>query len=395
MKTVAALPPPDKGRIIVFGILFWYPLAGVTWQFLHYLIGLRRLGYDPYYIEDSGRWVYDPRLHDLSPDASPNIEAVAPTLEAYGFAGRWGFRGNYPDGDCYGMTATEIDRLYGEADAFLNITGAQELRDEHLRCARRIYVETDPVAAQIKVAQGDAEMIRTLNLHDTHFTFGENLGAPDCKVPVVRYDWQPTRQPVVIDLWDNSFDASSSRYTTIATWHSKGKDITWDGETYYWSKDREFMKVIDLPRQRAVPFELAMKVEDDVKTLLDNHGWRCVDTAGISSDVDSYRSYIQRSRGEFTVAKDQNIRLRSGWFSDRSASYLAAGRPVITEETGFSNILPAGEGLLSFQTMDDALAAIDSVESDYAGHCRAAKEIATEYFAAEPVLKSLMSRAGL
>jgi hypothetical protein len=393
---VTGFPPPEKGRIIVFGILFWYPLAGVTWQFLHYLIGLRRLGYDPYYIEDSGRWVYDPRIHDLSPDASGNIQAIAPTLEAYGFGNRWGFRGNYPEGKCYGMESAEIDRLYVEADAFLNITGAQELRDEHLKCRRRIYVETDPVAAQIKVAQGDAEMIRALDLHDTHFTFGENLGASDCKVPVVKYEWLPTRQPVVTDLWENSLDATRAPYTTIATWHSKGKDIEWEGETYYWSKDREFMKIIDLPRQRDVSFELAMKLDDDETTsLLDRHGWRHADTAGISSNVDSYRSYIQHSHGEFTVAKDQNIRLRSGWFSDRSAAYLAAGRPVITEETGFSNILPTGRGLLSFETMDDALAAVDSVEGDYAGHCDAAKEIAAEYFAAEPVLESLMSRAGL
>lgn len=392
---MAELPPPDKGRIIIFGILFWYPLAGVTWQFLHYLIGLRRLGYDPYYIEDSGRWVYDPRLHDLTPDASGNIQAVAPTLEACGFGERWAFRGNYPGGKCYGMTSSQIDRLYPDADAFLNITGAQELRDEHLLCPRRVYVETDPVAAQIRVAKGDAHMMNVLDLHDTHFSFGENLGAADCKVPVERYDWLPTRQPIVIDLWENSFDTSASPYTTIATWHSKGKDVTWQGETYYWSKDREFMKVLDLPVKRTGPFELAMKVDDDIKALLNLHGWRHANSADISSDVDSYRSYIQRSRGEFTVAKDQNIRLRSGWFSDRSASYLAAGRPVITQETGFSNVLPTGRGLLSFETMDEALAAVDAIESDYTGHCRAAREIAAECFAAEPVLASLMARAGL
>ena len=155
------------------------------------------------------------------------------------------------------------------------------------------------------------------------------------------------------------------------------------------------MKVIDLPRQRDVSFELAMNVESDVQTLLESHGWRYIHTAEISTDVDSYRTYIQRSRGEFTVAKDQNIRLRSGWFSDRSASYLAAGRPVITQETGFSNVLPTGRGLLSFQTMDDALAAVDSVESDYANHAEAAREIATEHFSAETVLTSLMSRARL
>src|SRR5215471_14918048 len=166
-----------KGKIIVFGILFWYPLAGVTFQFLHYLLGLRRLGFDPYYIEDSGRWIYDPDLNDLSPDANRNIAAVQPILEAHGFAGRWGFRGHYEGGRCYGLSEEQILRLYLEADAFLNVTGAQELREEHLTCPRRIYVETDPVASQVKIAQGDAETIAALSAHHCHFSFGENLGA--------------------------------------------------------------------------------------------------------------------------------------------------------------------------------------------------------------------------
>src|SRR5260370_37323750 len=153
---------PSKGKIIVFGILFWYPLAGVTYQFLHSLLGLRRLGYDPYYVEDSGRWVYDPQMNDLSPDAAGNIAAVQPALEAHGFGDRWAFRGNYPYGKCYGMTEEAILRLYREADAFLNVTGAQEIRAEHRACPRRIYVESDPFASQGKVAQGDAGMIAAL-----------------------------------------------------------------------------------------------------------------------------------------------------------------------------------------------------------------------------------------
>src|SRR3954447_13587966 len=158
-----------KGRVIVFGILFWFPLAGVTYQFLHYLIGLRRLGYDPWYVEDSGRWIYDPRINDISPDASANVAAVVPVLEAHGFAGRWAFRGNYPGGQCYGMSEERLLRLYKEADAFLNVTGAQEIREEHLDCPRRVYVESDPFAAQVKVAAGDAGTIATLEAHDTHF----------------------------------------------------------------------------------------------------------------------------------------------------------------------------------------------------------------------------------
>src|SRR5262245_26221338 len=225
---------PRKGKVIVFGILFWYPLAGVTYQFLHYLIGLRRLGYDAYYVEDSGRWVYDPRINDLSPDASGNLAAVAPVLEAHGFGERWAFRGHYPGGRCYGMSEEGILRLYREADAFLNVTGAQEVREEHLVCPRRLYVESDPFALQVKAAAGDPGVLATLAAHDTLFSFGENLGAPDCDVPLGPFRWLPTRQPVVLDLWESPPAPAGAPYTTITTWHNKGKEIIYRGDTYYW-----------------------------------------------------------------------------------------------------------------------------------------------------------------
>lgn len=385
-----------RGRIIVFGILFWYPLAGVTYQFLHYLIGLRRLGYDPYYIEDSGRWVYDPTLNDLTPDASGNIAAVVPVLEAHGFGDRWAFRGNYPDGRCYGLSEARILELYREADAFLNVTGAQEIREEHLACRRRIYVESDPFASQVKAASGDPATIAALAAHDTLFTFGENIGADDCTVPVGPFTWLPTRQPVDLELWPMAAPRADAPYATITTWRNVGKDLTWRGDRYYWTKDREFEKFLDLPRRRpGVGFELAAGVEAAVRERLLAHGWRQRDSVAISRDVERYRDYIRRSRGEFTVARDQYVRPRTGWFSDRSACYLAAGRPVITQETGFSKFLPTGRGLFGFTTLDDILAAIDAVESDYEGHCRAAREIAAEYFAAEKVVGHLMRRAGL
>jgi hypothetical protein len=389
------LKTPPKGKILVFGILFWYPLAGVTYQFLHYLLALRQLGYDPYYIEDSGRWVYDPGLNDLSPDPSSNIAIVFRVLEAHGFADHWAFRGNYPDGRCYGMTEDQIMRLYRESDAFLNVTGAQEIREEHLACPRRIYIESDPFASQVKVARGDAGTIAMLAAHDTHFSFGENLGAADCDVPLKRFRWLITRQPIVLDLWQNRERTDGCPYTTITTWHNKGKDISFQGDTYYWTKDREFARFLDLPRRRSARFELAAGVEEDTRRRLREHGWRQVCSVEISQDIGRYRHYIQRSRAEFTVARDQYVRPRTGWFSDRSACYLASGRPVITQETGFSKFLPTGKGLFAFQTMEDVLAAVDAIESDYAGNSQAACEIAAEYFAAEKVVGSLMARAGL
>jgi hypothetical protein len=387
--------PKSKGKIIVFGILFWYPLAGVTYQFLHYLIGLRKLGYDVYYIEDSGRWIYDPVLNDMSPDVTGNLKMVVPYLEAHGFGDRWAFRGNYPDGQCYGMTEGQILQLYKDADAFLNVTGAQEIRDEHRAIKRRIYVESDPFGSQVKVAKGDQGMINMLADHDTHFSFGENLGQPDCDTPIEKFKWLPTRQPVAVELWNDGAPTGGPTYTTITTWHNKGKNLEWRGDTWYWTKDREFEKILGLPQLRDVPFELATSVDEKVQKLLRDHGWRQTGSVEISRDAELYRKYIQQSRGEFTVARDQYVRPNTGWFSDRTCCYLAAGRPVITQETGFSKFLPSGRGLFGFRTMDDILAAVDAIETDYAGHCRVAAEIARDYFAAEKVVGSLMERAGL
>jgi hypothetical protein len=248
----------------------------------------------------------------------------------------------------------------------------------------------------VKVAKGDQGMIDLLAAHDTHFSFGENLGAADCDAPIKRFRWLPTRQPVAVELWNGAEPTGGPTYTTITTWHNQGKDIEWGGGKWYWTKDREFEQFLDLPRLRPQQqFELATSVGDDVRKLLCDQGWNQTGSIEVSRDTDAYKRYIQQSRGEFTVARDQYVRPNTGWFSDRTCCYLAAGRPVITQETGFSKFLPSGKGLFGFRTMDDILQAVDNIESDYAGNCRAAREIAAEYFAAEKVVGSLMQRAGL
>jgi len=382
-----------KTKVIVFGIAFWYPLAGVTWQFLHYLIGLRRLGCDLYYVEDCPRMVYDPALNDFSMDAGNNLAAVVPSLERHGFAGRWAFRGI--DGRCHGMSETQLAQLYEDADACLNVTGAHELRDEHLSIPRRIYVETDPVATQVLAAAGHEKTIAQLSAHHVLFSYGENIGAPDCLLPASRFAWLPARQPVVFDLWRQDDAIGGEAYTTVATWRNPGKDIVYKGEQYRWSKDSEFARFLDLPACTRAKLEIATRVDEVTAGLLRGRGWNLADSLVVSRMPDEYRRYIRHSRGEFTVAKDQNVRLRSGWFSDRSCCYLAAGRPVITQETGFSKFLPTGQGLFAFRTMDEILTAIDKIESNYPVACRAAREIAAEYFSAEKVLSKLLSTAGL
>jgi hypothetical protein len=384
---------PSRGPIVVFGILFWYPLAGVTYQFLHYLIALRQLGWDPYYVEDSSRWVYDPDQDDKTPDPRANIAAAVPALVAHGFGDRWAFRSDHEHGRVYGIGETRLRALYRDAIALLNVTGSQELRAEHLVCSRRIYVESDPVKSQILVAQGDPDMLERLKGHDTLFTFGENLGHPDCLLPAQPLTWLPTRQPVVLDVWDGAAGAGHA-YTTIATWRNKN-DVVYEGQTYRWSKDAAFARVLDLPRRRRGPFELATRVDAATAARLTEAGWRLCNAYDVSRDIDRYRAFIRDSHAEFTVAKEQYVELRSGWFSDRSVCYLAAGRPVVTQDTGFGNVLPTGRGLFAFRDMDDILAAVDAIETDYEGHRRAAREIAAEYFDARRVVGSLLERAGL
>ncbi|MCO6044737.1 hypothetical protein NG895_12540 [Aeoliella sp. ICT_H6.2] len=386
----------QRTKVIVFGIAFFYPLAGVTFQFLHYLLGLRELGFDPYYVEDSTRRVYDPWLNDMADDATNNIRHVGKVFDDFGFEGRWAYRSHYGDKQCYGLHHQQLDQLYKESDAFLNVTGAQELREEHLQIPCRVYVESDPFAAQVRVAQEDNYWLKLLGAHTHHFSFGENLGHPDCPVPIEQFDWKPTRQPVSLALWNDCPTVGGQQYTTIATWSNKNNDVEWNGETYYWTKQFAFEKIMQLPQHRTdQTFHVAVKASPSVKETLTTHGWQVSDSLAISSDLKTYKEFIQSSRGEFTVARDQYVRGRTGWQSDRSVCYLAAGRPVITEDTSFDKFVPSGEGLFAFSSMDDVLAALDTIESDYPRHCQAARDLAAEYLDAPKVVGSLMSRVGL
>lgn len=402
-------------RLVVMGILGRTPLAGVSWQVLHFLEGFRRLGHDVYYIEDTGGWAYNP-LQKTHGNGSENTHAsncqyavsyVAKVMSSFGLEERWAYRSRVDD-QFFGLSETQVSRVFESADALVNLTGSTHLFDEHARVPVRIYLETDPVTRQIEVIQGDRKAIDLLEAHTHFFTYGENFGAPDCGVPLTRFNYHPTRQPIVLDWWKADTRSASELkgqanvrpcYTTIAKWRQPGKDIEWNGETYSWSKHVEFVKFIDLPRQSEQEFELALAWEDeeDEEAIpqLTSHGWRVIDAISLSLNMAPYREYILGSRGEFTVAKDQNIRLRSGWFSDRSACYLASGKPVVTQDTAFGNTLPTGRGLFAFRNMADILAAIDTIQSDYARHCRAAREIAEEYFDAENVLRSLIERVGL
>ena len=380
-------------RVLLLGMMGRTPFAGVAWQVLHYLEGFRRAGCDVFYVEDTGAWPYDPLRNTITDDGRYTVPYLADLLRRVGMEDRWAYVA--PDGAVHGASVAQLNRALSAADLLVNLTGATVLRDEHVDVPIRVYLETDPVAPQVEVALGTPFTVELLAAHTHHLSFGENLGRPDCGVPVDGFEYQPTRQPVVLDWWHPDGAGPRPVFTTVASWQQTGRDVEWRGETYFWSKDREFLKVIDLPRRASAPIELALACEDEVVlTLLRDNGWRVRDALALSLAPDPYREYILESRAEFTVAKDQNVRLRSGWFSDRSACYLAAGRPVVTQRTGFENLFETGEGLFAFATVDDAAAAIEAIESDYERHSAAAAELAREYFDARRVVSTLLETVG-
>lgn len=390
-------PPANRGKIVVWSLLATFPFGGVTWHRLHWIVGLRRLGFDVWYVEDSDKPIYDPQTFWPTSEYSANVAYLSQQMEKVGLGNRWVFRPPGESDHCLGATdPAGLKRLYKEADVVINLSGAQEWRPDHsvIRCL--VYIDTDPVARQVAVAIGNRQTIETLDRYDHLFTYGENFGSPDCLVPIERYIWHPTRTPVCLDWWSNSGQPDpGSALTTIGNWRHTGKDVVWQGETYYWSKHREFLRFIGLPSRAGLPLELAIgEISDAEKARMRHHGWRLIPAMSLAQP-ETYRRYIINSAGEFTVAKDQYVRPRSGWFSERSACFLAAGRPVITQDTGFGNRLPTGEGLFAFASEDEALAAIDSIARDYKRHSTAAREIAREYFDGAKILGDILHRVGI
>jgi hypothetical protein len=370
-------------------------MAGVAWQALHYLVGFERLGFDVHYVEDSGAAPYDPRTGGKTDDPSYSVAYVRDVMRRVGFEERWVYL-DMGRNETYGLGRARLDALYREAVAIVNLCGATAPRAEHRQGARLLYVETDPVYEQLRIALGERASLDFLASHDVLFTYGENLGAADCPVPLERFTWRATRPPVVLEEWATRFDPGATHFTSIASWENTGKDITYGGVTYQWSKHTNFLRFLDLPRRVPERFRIAMNPLDAaVAARITAAGWELTDPAPISSDVDRYRAFVQSSRGEFTVAKDIYVRPRSGWFSDRSVCYLAAGKPVVTQDTGFGKFVPAGQGLLAYATMEEAVEALRQVDADYAAHAAAARAVAEEHFAAERVLARLLADAGL
>ena len=381
------------------GFMGGMPIAGVIWQHVHYIVGLQRLGHDVYYIEDSARLPYNPETFEVNNEFDYAARLLQRLAREFEFKNRWAFCARYLRGQpTAGLSLKKIRRLYREADAILNVCGAQEFNDDLLASDRIIYVESDPGVEQIRIDKGVGSTIDYLRRHRSLFTFGENVGTKSFLVPTHNLKWLPTRQPVVIDLWKtNRAPPRAAVFTSVANWSTSGlKDITWRGEKYLWSKSREFLRFVAAPKKAGETFELATNIKDaKARAKFLRNGWRFHSPLQLSVDYWLYRDYVRRSKGEFTVAKDQYVRLNTGWFSDRSACYLAAGRPVIIQQSGFTQHYGSDGGLFAFSSIKEIVDAVKAINADYARHSRAARYIAREVFEAEKVLASLLGRAGV
>lgn len=375
------------------------PIAGVIWQHIHYIVGLKKLGHDVFYIEDSARLPYNPETMEVNNEFDYASRVLGQLAEEFDFKRRWSFCARYlPGNPTVGLSLTKIRELYREADAILNVCGTQEFNEDLLTSDRILYIESDPGVEQIKVDQRVKATIKYLQRHRALFTFGENVGGKDFPVPIHKVKWLPTRQPIVTDLWKtNRRPPPVAVFTSIANWSTSGlKDIEWRGEKYLWSKSLEFLRFVSAPAKAREPFELATNIKDEpTRTKFHRNGWRFRSPDDLSVHYWLYRDYIQRSKGEFTVAKDQYVRLKTGWFSDRSGCYLAAGRPVIIQETGFTKIFGKQDGLFGFKSLGEIAEAVKSINADYSRHSRGAREVAREFFEAEKVLRSVLERAGI
>lgn len=400
----------ERLRIVVGGYVGLLPAGGVTWDYVQYPAGLAALGHDVYYVEDTRLWpIYQPSGSDWG-DASASVAHLRRVMDAFDLSSRWAYR-DEASGRTFGMSEEKIKEVCRTADVFINVSCSTYMRDEYRAIPVRALIDSDPMFTQIQYLSqqmftpGEPALRDLVDAHNFHFTFGENVRGDDCRMPDCDINWRPTRQPVCLPHWRATAppavaanEISRPAYTTLMNW-TAAPPLHHAGETWG-QKDVEFRRFIELP-DLAPGVALAVAVgqtggagEPFPASESLAAGWRVLDPRDCAPDWRSYRSFIESSRGEFSVAKETYVKGRTGWFSCRSACYLAAGRPVVTQDTGWSKHLPEGVGLLAFDDVEGAARALRRVESDPARHSRAARAVAEEHFDSARVLTSLLAEAG-
>jgi hypothetical protein len=375
-------------RIIVSGTIGLSGLGGQAWAVLQYLLGLRALGHEVYYLEDCGRssWVYIWEKEEWTHELDYPAAYVQDCLEPFGFGDRWIYRDNYRS---LGMPLPEFQALCAEADLLImRAVPFWNWRPEYEGPKRRAFIDVDPGFTQITLANGDQGWVDGVARAERRFTYGQRIGAADCSSPAAGGPWLKTVPPVFLPEWPWA-EAVATHFTSIMRWQGF-KEVTFDGVSYG-QRDKEFPQFLELPRLTPQKFRIAqMGIKPEV---LASHGWEVDWGEIISKTPASYRQFIQHSRAEFSVPKNGYVKMRGGWFSDRSVCYLASGRPVLIEDTGLSDWLPVGVGVVTFRDLAEAVDGVKDVNADYERQRRAARQLAEKYFASTVVLPPLLDAA--
>ena len=370
-----------KRTIVVAGSLAQCPhRGGHAWVFLQYLLGFRRLGYDVLFLD---------RVDD---DPGGGLRYLADVMRRYGLGEH--FAVARPDRSYFGIGRREVIEWVRRSAAFINVMGFFNDADVLAAARRRVFLDIDPGFPQMWRELGLADVFKG---HDDFVTIGLNVGREGCEVPTCGLKWVTTPQPVVLEYWPVREPNRDGPVTSVCTWRGDWGGVEFRGKVYG-LRVHEFRRFVELPRRSGRRFELAVDIHpDEVKdvALLDENGWERVDPRDAAGDTSAYQDYIARSAAEFMVAKNMYVQSRGGWFSDRSICYLASGRPVLAQDTGFRDSLPAGEGLRTFSTLDEAAAGVEEVFRNYARHARAARAVAEECFDSDKVLLRLLDKLGV
>lgn len=382
---------PSALRIVVCGFVVRGPVGGLSWHHLHYVLGLAELGHEVWFCEDSGDYplCYDPDRGVVDADASYGLAYAQRVFDHIGFGERWAYHDQLNGGAWRGGIGERMQAICRSSDVMINVSGINPLRPWLQGIPVRALIDTDPVFTQVDILN-DGERRNFATGHNAFFTFGESIGQPGCEVPDDGLPWRATRQPLSLRHWPASPGPADGAWSTVMVWDPY-QEREWQGRRWG-MKSVEMEKVIDLPSRCTERFEVALGGSAP-RDRLAAQGWTLRDPLAITRDPWTYQEYLRASKAEFSVAKHAYVASRSGWFSERSANYMALGRPVVAQDTGFTRHLPCGEGLLAFNTPDEAAAAVRTVSADYARHAAAARELAHDAFAPARVLTPLLDAA--
>jgi hypothetical protein len=389
---VTEIPAQRRLQIVVLGYIIRAPLGGLAWHHLQYVLGLARLGHDVLFIEDSDDYPSCVHLDcDVNDDPSEGLAFAHHAFERLGIAGRFAYYDS-PRREWLGPAAHIAHDFCAGAQVVLNLSGINPVRPWWRDVPTRILIDTDPAFLQIRHLQSE-EARAMADAHNAFFTFGEKFADQDCSIPDDGFPWRPTRQPVVLDVWPVTQPSHDRPFTTVMQWDSY-ESLNHHGRRYR-MKSASFRQFSDLPRRCNAALLLGIGGNShSAHKNLEAQGWLVRNAIEFTRDPWQYQHFIRQSAGEFSVAKEGYVAANSGWFSERSANYLASGRPVILQDTGFSDILPTGEGLLAFTTPQEAVECLKRVRQDLQVHSDAARAIAVEYFDSSKILSDLLAHSG-